>query len=269
MGLGLEMTEAGLFDLRGITLPARLQVNSATLHGLDLGDAVLDRLWLTASHVSDCVFDGASWRDGRVWGCTFESCSFVRTDLRELGVAPEHDSRRSLFRDCAFTKASMRGFVCPGAVYEDCRFEDCKLAKVDFGGSIFRRTRFAGRLSEVVFADLPWDHERFEPNEMEDVDFHDAELYYVEFRNLAMDRVRWPEHPANETFTHLPCVLRRTVDAYEHDERHDAWGISAAMQQTLRWMHPRRRTGVVHRRELDPLADETIELMRRLEHECT
>ena len=85
VGLGLEMTEAGRFDLRGLTLPvARVQrrgeaagfsfeertgqvkLNGTTLHGLDLFDEVLDDLWLTESHVSDCVFDGARWRDGHL-----------------------------------------------------------------------------------------------------------------------------------------------------------------------------------------------------------
>jgi hypothetical protein len=103
---------------------------------------------------------------------------------------------------------------------------------------------------------------------MEDVDFHDAELCYVEFRNLGMERVRWPEHPANETFSHFPCVLRQTMDAYEHDARPTAQGICGALQQTLRWMHPQRKTGVVHRDELEGLEDETLDLMRRLEQAC-
>jgi hypothetical protein len=245
-----------------------VKLSGATLHSLDLSEAVLDDLWLTSSHVSDCVFDGARWRDGGVWGCTFDSCSFRGSDLRELGVAPDHDGMRTVFRDCEFARAILRGFVCPGAVFEHCRFEDCRLAKVDFGGSIFRRTEFAGRLSEVIFGDLPWDHEHFEPNEMEDVDFRDAELYWVEFRNLALHRVRWPEHPEHETFTHFPCVLRQTIDALEDDPRPDARAIRASLQHTVEWMHPQRHTGVVHRGELEGLEDETLDLMRRLEQAC-
>lgn len=201
-------------------------------------------------------------------GSTFDACSFRGADLRELGIAPEHEGRRSLFRDCVFAGSMLRGFICPGAVFEDCRFEECRLAKVDFGGSIFRRTEFAGTLREVIFGDLPWDHEHYEPNVMEDVDFRAAELCWVEFRNLALHRVCWPEHPANETFTHFPCVLRQTIHALQRDTRPDARAIRAALQQRARWMHPQRQAGVVHRGELEGLEDETLDLMRRLEQAC-
>ena len=268
VGLGLGMTDDGRFDLRGFQAEGRVKLTGAVLKSVDLSGATLDGLWLTASEVSECVFDGARWRDGRVWGCTFDSCSFREADLRDLGVAPEHEGRRSLFRRCAFARTALRGFTCPGAVFEDCRFEESRLSKIDFGGSIFRRTTFAGRLSDVIFHDVPWDHEHFEPNEMQDVDFREAELLFVEFRSLVMRQVRWPDHPANETFAHYPCVLARTVEAYEADPRADARGIGGGFRQRLDWMHPDRETGVVHRGELEGLEDETIELMRRVEREC-
>jgi uncharacterized protein YjbI with pentapeptide repeats len=103
----------------------------------------------------------------------------------------------------------LRGVTWPGAIFEDCRFEHCKLAKLDFGGSILRRSTFTGRLSEVIFRDVPWDHEHFEPNEMDEVDFHDAELYFVEFRNLALRRVRWPENAAKRN---LRAPLMRRIE---------------------------------------------------------
>jgi hypothetical protein len=103
---------------------------------------------------------------------------------------------------------------------------------------------------------------------MEDVDFTDAELLWVEFRNLAMNRIRWPQHPANETFEHYPCVLERAISALRTDGRPDALGIAGAFENELKWMHPERRTGVVHRDELAPLEDETIALMRDAEREC-
>ena len=69
----------------------------------------------------------------------------------------------------------------------------------------------------VIFHDLPWDHEHLEPNEMEDVDFRDAELYWVEFRNLALHRVRWPDHADNETFTHFQRDHLRDAARRAHD----------------------------------------------------
>jgi len=36
----------------------------------------------------------------------------------------------------------------------------------------------------------------------------------------------------------------------------------------LRALSPRQRVGTVHRRELEPLADEVIALLRKLEDEC-
>ena len=68
---------------------------------------------------------------------------------------------------------------------------------------------------------------------MEDVDFGDAELYYVEFRGLAMDRVTWPRTDANPVFAAFPCVLERMVSALADDPRPAAQGVRAAFESKL------------------------------------
>lgn len=285
--LPLGGTDEDRVDLRGLTLPpaevldridvagfefvARSYVRwtGIELTGLDLSHAVLDHLWLTECVIRDCVFDGARLRSGRLFSCWFDRCSFRGADLKDLGAGPIEDDPRTRFRAADFTKADMRRIATPSAAYQDCIFDDTRLDKVSFGGSLIERCRFSGLLSEVEFCRTPWERDRYRPNPMDDVDFSEAELFYVMFRDLELDRVRWPENErVNPRFEAFPCVLRRAQEILASDPRPEARGIAAAFGVALRAMSPRRRVGTVHRRQLEPLADEVIALLRKLEGEC-
>ena len=66
-------------------------------------------------------------------------------------------------------------------------FEGTRLDGVDFQSSSFIRCRFAGELREVIFWDRGFETGKPDANPMDEVDFRDATLPWVEFRHLNLD----------------------------------------------------------------------------------
>jgi hypothetical protein len=82
---------------------------------------------------------------------------------------------------------------------------------------------------------------------MEDVDFSAAELHWVEFWNLVLDRVRWPEDGNHVVIPHQArAVLRRANELITELGTPHAAGLSGRLDQ---W-HPDREVAVWHRSEL-------------------
>jgi hypothetical protein len=147
----------------------------------------------------------------------------------------------------------------------------------DVAGLPLRRRRLL-RLHGVQFGDLPsnWDGsgeppEDPEPNPMEDVDFSAAELHWVEFRNLVLDRVRWPGDGNHVVIPHQArAVLRRAEElVLELDPPHAA-GLSGSFVVDEDQWHPDREVAVWHRSQLgnDELElDAAVKILRRAERD--
>lgn len=85
---------------------------------------------------------------------------------------------------------------------------------------------------------------------MEDVDFGDATLRFVEFRRLDLDRVTFPSSP-----DHLVVrAYRRTLDCAlrEVDRSDNAVGrrARALLEHRRKWSGPHQETGVFHKQDL-------------------
>ena len=111
-----------------------------------------------------------------------------------------------------------------------------------------------------------------DPNPMEDVDFSDAELHWVEFRRLDLDSVKFPKSNNHLIVHRYRCVLERAVRELKADSR---WGkgLFATMEHRLKWAGPRQEVGEFNRPDFlemggEAEAEQAFTLLRRLEQEC-
>jgi uncharacterized protein YjbI with pentapeptide repeats len=273
-GLALDEHE-GRLDLRGLTVaPAGaepLTVRSARFQRLDLSGARLEQLRLFGCGIDDCRFEAASCREWRLWACDVTASSFAGANLRSSMLGGWDGGRGNVFRGVSFTRADLRGLVCPTATFIDCDLSDATLVKVDFQSSGFIRCRFAGELREVIFWDHGFQTGKPDPNPMEDVDFSEAELPFVEFRRLDLDLVRLPRDDRHVVVEHYRCVLRRAAAALAGDDTVAGRRLAAGIAHRLKWAGPRQRVGVFHRESLGRTDEEVAAaaaLLRRCEMEC-
>jgi hypothetical protein len=283
----------GRADLRGLVVPAPRvasrqeiagwfvegledypELGRVRLQALDLSGALITGLRLLGATVSDCRFDGATLRDLRAWETTIEDSSFAGADLRDssLGGWPD-PGEPNRFERVDFSGADLRGVECQAACFSDCDFSGARLEKIEFGASNFVSCRFAGELREVLFYERIA-HEPRARNEMRDVDFSQAELRWVEFRGLALDRVRLPESPDHLLVRHYPCAVRRALAELDPDAGPPVAGVRAALETELEWLNERRSIGIFHRHDYLERAggDEELRVLedtlRRAEQAC-
>ncbi|HWF87928.1 MAG TPA: pentapeptide repeat-containing protein, partial [Pyrinomonadaceae bacterium] len=117
------------------------------------------------------------------------------------------------FRLIDFTGADLRQTVYVSADMIDCLFAETNLAKVDFSGNIFKDCVFSGLINEVLFSRSAFRGERFPPNEMKGVDLRKATFRHVEFRNLDMNDVKWPESDQHIVLSNYKGCLSRMIEA--------------------------------------------------------
>lgn len=288
--LGLGHHES-LIDLRGIFVPAPersntlqyqgltvqtlgglIQFQSVELVNLDMSGGQLESLRFFNSKLTNSRFDGARCQDWRMWSTDVANCTFRSADLRKAVLGPWHEGKGNVFRHVNFGGANLGSIVCPAASFIDCDFGDAHLAKVDFQSTSFIRCRFAGRLEEVIFYDRGFKTGKPDPNPMEDVDFTDAELRWVEFRRLNLDGVLLPANRDHLVLSHYRCVLERAIGELKADA--DNWkALRGVLENRLKWAGPRQEKGVFNRLDLVEVAGEqgaefAFQLLRRLELEC-
>lgn len=176
-----------------------------------------------------------------------------------------------VYQRVGFSRANLRSIACHTATFVDCDFSNAQLVKIDFQSSSFIRCRFAGLLREVMFYDHGFKTGKRDPNPMEDVDFSDAELQWVEFRPLDLDRVRFPQSSHHLIVNSYRCVLEKAVRELQADAR--GKGLCAVMENRLKWAGPHQEVGEFNRRDLlemvvEAEAERAFSLLRRLEKEC-
>jgi pentapeptide repeat protein len=130
--------------------------------------------------------------------------SFLNADLRNGVLGAWHEGRGSRYSDADFSDSDLRGITSPAATYTNCNFANARLDGIDFQASGFVRCRFAGAVSNVTFWDHGFKTGKPDPNTMEDVDFTQAQLRWVDFRRLDLERVRLPSTPGHLIVTGYP-----------------------------------------------------------------
>src|SRR5205807_9649259 len=134
--------------------------------------------------ITHCRFDQADCTRCRLRATDVIDCTFKGAILQRAALGPWHDGRGNLYQSVSFAHADLRDFVSTTGTFVDCDFSYARIAKNDFESSSFIRCKFAGELREVIFWDHGFKTGKPNPNPMEDVDFSEAKLHWVEFRRL-------------------------------------------------------------------------------------
>lgn len=282
-GLGLGTTE-GRIDLRGLSAPAPtvvgefaasvalvkemsdfIIVRGSHWKGLDLSEGKLDKLRFHDSHIEGCRFDKASCQDWRLWGTSIVNTSFKRANLRKAVLGGVEDGRRNHFRGVDFSNADLRQTANKSGDFVACRFSSTKLTKVDFQGSTFADCVFEGELREVAFHRTAFKSEDLPPNEMKHVDFSRATLRYVEFRNLDLGSVCWPNDDEHVVIDDFRTTLDRGLEELKKRADLPSRKLAAYLSVCRKWAGQNQRTGVVNKRDIaEACGDEGLQEFLRV-----
>ncbi len=152
--------------------------------------------------IRDADFRRASFDAVAPYGCTFEHCDFRGQTLDRRFQPLFTSSRQSVFRDCMFDKADLRG-VRPGqARFERCSFDGANLDGWEIFCAEFIDCKFSGRIANMRVYGRPWGAgaEHLDParkvNEFRGNDFRKADLLGVTFvHGIDVGAQRWPKGP--------------------------------------------------------------------------
>jgi uncharacterized protein YjbI with pentapeptide repeats len=243
---------------------------STKLQNLDFTGSNLPSLHFSDCEIRNCCFDHCNLKGLRLRATTIGECSFQGADLSgtPLGVAAvtgPFAGRRNSFFEVDFSGADLRGTVYVAAAFRRCDFSNAKLARIGFGTSTFADCKFAGELREVQFwrSDLfarGYPDDAFPPNEMVNVDFSRARLRDVEFRGLALDRVRLPDDEEHIVIRDFANVLDKLIGALTTEGDQTAKILIAYLGAYRKWTVSGAR-GVLNKLDFSVAGDDAVDRM--------
>jgi len=268
-GLGFPMTN-GRIDLRGLIAPEPsvlreyittyrtrveelanlVEIRGVAWKGIDFSNGRLDSLRFFDCRIENCSFDNAKCQDWRMWGTAVTDTTFRLADLRKSALGGVENGKTNSFHRVDFTKADLRQTAHGSAVMVQCTFSETNLSKVDFQGTIFVNSQFAGELNEVVFCRQAWDGAAFPPNEMKGVDFRHAKLRHVEFRELDMSDVVWPVDDEHIIVNNYLTTLDRVLAVLRARSDMRSKKLAALLGNKRKWAGPNQKQGVISQADL-------------------
>ena len=178
------LTEEGLLDWRGLSFPEDGRFNKSIFKNIDLSHCQTNYSWFTSCRFENILCIGADLNGFRDEKCYFNEVKFQNCSADAgLGIHVS-EYHHVIFKEVDFRDCS---FYAPQ--FYDCQFIDCMFNKVFFKASNFINTIFKGNLVECVFQGyyfLPEEEKKYGKaprNQMLNVDFSEAELHLVAFRN--------------------------------------------------------------------------------------
>ncbi len=188
--LRVEGYEVGLLD-------GALRFKRLLMKDIDFSGARMTHSIWESCDFENVLFDKAVLIDSSIWGCRFENVSFADTNLRDSAFLRLR-MKSTVLQNVDFSRSDMRYCVFDTPTFERCDFSYANLRYIDFRGSRFKDCKFAGVVEEVRFRG--YDPETRNPilrksgNSMRNVDFSEAELRGVSFRNdINLSEVRFPQ----------------------------------------------------------------------------
>lgn len=187
----------GYYDLRGIELSPvgdkQLVFRKTRMEGVDFSFADLSKVIWEECDFTNCKFDSAVFKNATFIACNFMGSVFNGASFRDCELANNKGKHAGSFREVVFNTCSFKRVDFNFPLIDSCSFTHCDFNRVDFDGSRFMRTKFAGKVEAAEFRGYSlradnktllffqsFDPKTF-PNKMEDVDFETAELAYVGF----------------------------------------------------------------------------------------
>lgn len=231
-------------NMRFVQLSDLAEFCGVVVRNVDFSSARLPSLRMFGCRFENCLFDRAYLQDLRMWAVEFHDCSFRRADMRYSSLGAPYEGRHLLYAHVDFSGADLRRAVSSTATFRDCDFAGAKLVKTEFGGSRFVRCRFSGLLREVIFQARDLRHREVEPNTMEDVDFSQAQLRWVEFHHLDLDRVTFPQDARHLVVRNWRCVLEHCLAKLGDDQSQEARSFRVLLESMAKHAGPHQDVGL-------------------------
>lgn len=266
----VDVSPAGRFRAMEIAeMSGMLEVRKVHWRDLDFEGAALQSMRFFDSTVANCSFARADCRDWRAWGTCFSRCDFRGADLKDAGLGGDKYSPNR-YSDTDFSRADLRRTAHFAAKFDRCRFANSKLSKVIFNGSVFEDCRFEGTLQEVEFYRHAFGGEDLPPNEMTNVDFRSAKLLWVEFRELDMDAVIWPEGEDAIVMADYRATLERLIGLFQDRNDLPMRQLVAVLTVRRRWAGAHQKEGFISKDELRQIGGEAlvVEFLRACGDAC-
>ncbi len=178
------------------------RMRKVQLQNVDFSGSIMRHLDIAQSLFVNCRFDRADCRYWSLWSTCLVDCSFTGSRLNESQLgALLPDGSQNHFEHVQFIKSDMRSIDCAGAVFDRCAFDGVKLDNTQFGiACSFKQCVFKGLLRDVMFGErllLPSGQETMytaiPQGVLEKVDFSQAVLRDVGFRDVSVQMVIWPD----------------------------------------------------------------------------
>src|ERR1017187_7593352 len=264
-GLSLAMI-GGPIDLRGLSLrkpvPVHIQqfghfnvgkllatedFRQVKLIGLDFTGSQLPSIRFYGAEIRNCLFDDCKMADLRMWSTVVADSSFRCANLRGASLGGIDNGKRNRFLGADFSGADMRETGYKSASFEGCLFRRTRLEKTNFQGTNFADCRFEGEVRDVIFNRLAYKGEEFPPNEMVSVDFSRAQLRYVDFRGLTMDRVLLPQDKEHVVLKNYAYAMDKILGVLREQEDSTAKKLVFVLENSRKWVVPNQVQGVINK----------------------
>ncbi len=220
--IGMERFE-GRWDIRGVNLTpeflkeeirissrlldnGKLLLRKKRLKGIDFSLSNISSLQLQECEVEDCKFEHILGKEMNIAASHFTNCGFRNSNMAYsfLNQNIGSDSGSFINVDFIFSNLSECTFYFP--IIKFCNFVNCNLKATNFDGSRLENCKFEGDVDSCWFSGYSnFAHKslfyifnkvdpRKYPNLMENVDFSNAKLTGVSFRNrVPLDKCVFPQ----------------------------------------------------------------------------
>lgn len=274
LSLGFQLHD-GRLDLRGVSLAGTIASSSRVVAGpgvsrtegalfgsgvswdsIDLSFADMNGASLVDSAIRNTKFEGASLRGFRAWGTSFDTCEFLRTDLRGALLSGTSGSGAVCsFSNVSFLNALLSRAVLSDGTFESVLFIGTGLENINCRNGIFQNCVFKGKLSDVVFF-----NECGNNDALDRCDFSEADFKFVEFRNFDFTRstrITWPVGDRYLVLSSFKRVLEAAITLMVGEQKHIRMARST-LSFLLKWCGPDQEIGLINFGDFEDDAEKAV-----------
>lgn len=149
----------------------------------------------------NCAISGLAFTDWELEDCLFENCEisirnwktryrrvrFSDCYMRSFSFGANDATNANSFAEVTLERCKLQSVIIDHAIFEDCRFVDCRMDRAELRQARLYRTAFAGKLDDMV---LGCDYRG--PTVLDGVDFTAASLSFCAFRNVRASEIKPP-----------------------------------------------------------------------------
>jgi uncharacterized protein YjbI with pentapeptide repeats len=185
-----------------------LKLRECVLEDVDFSFADISYSSFEKITFKNCVFEETIGKEIRVVASVFEDTLFKKSNFSYSSMNENVGVDSGAFINVRFEQTNLKeSFFC-FPIIQNCNFDDCNLMAVDFDGSRLNNCRFKGKIDSAWFGGYSLranksnfgifnqvDPKRY-PNPMINVDFSEAVLIGVSFRNkIDISKCIFPKDP--------------------------------------------------------------------------